>query len=106
MTQSASVLSAPHGADWHREHIKAELRINGTCLTELAEQHGYDSSSFSRALVRPWPAVERIIAKAMRRRPQDVWPSRYDSLGKSLSGRRSKRSARTNPSHRQIGGAP
>ncbi|MFG1466817.1 helix-turn-helix domain-containing protein, partial [Xanthobacter sp. DSM 24535] len=70
-----------------------------------AEQAGYEPSSFYKALVRPWPAVEGIIASALDMRPQDIWPSRYDRSGQPRSSRRQKPSRRQAPSHRQITGA-
>lgn len=106
MTSPAALsLIPPTGEDWHREVIKAQLRILGTSLSDLAERNGYAPSSFYHALVRPWPAVERIIARAMGRPPQEIWPSRYDSRGKSLTARRTKRIRRSGESHRQFGGA-
>lgn len=103
-TKPNPALDPEEGHDWHREHVKAQLRMRGTTLFGLAEQSGYDSSSFYRALVRPWPAVERIIAKALGHKPQDIWPSRYDGKGVPLCRRRTKRIRRSGESHRQIGG--
>ncbi|MDI4666732.1 helix-turn-helix domain-containing protein [Xanthobacter autotrophicus] len=87
--------------DWHREQIKAAVRMNGTTLSALAKQAGYEPSSFYWALRRPWPAIEQIIAIHLGRRPQDIWPSRYDRRGIPHAGRRQKPSAHTAERHRQ-----
>lgn len=97
---------AAPGKDWHREDIKAAVRKSGATLRSLALLEGYDAGAFTQALRRPWPAVEKIIADHLKRRPQDIWPSRYDSKGEPLSRRRRKTSGRGVESHRQIGGAP
>lgn len=92
------------GKDWHREQIKAAVRMRGLHLCRIAEQAGYEPSSVYRALTRRWPAVEALIAQALDLQPQDIWPSRYDRSGKPVDGR-SKRSGRRRPSHRQNRGA-
>lgn len=91
--------------DWHREQIKAAVRMSGTSLSSLAKTSGYEPSSFYWALRRPWPAVELIIAAHLDRRPQDIWPSRYDRRGKPLAGRPAKGSAHAIDRHRQKAGA-
>lgn len=87
--------------DWHREQIKAAVRMTGQSLSSLAGANGYESSSFYWALKRPWPAVERIIATHLGRRPQEIWPSRYDRRGVPLTSRGRKPSAAPTPRHRQ-----
>ncbi|WP_332117278.1 helix-turn-helix transcriptional regulator [Azorhizobium caulinodans] len=93
------------GEDWHREQIKAAVRMRGLCLSQLSEDAGYEPSSIYRALVRPWPAMERVIANALGCQPQDIWPSRYDRAGNPLVSREAKRTGRRRPSHRQNRGA-
>lgn len=74
--------------DWHPEDVKAAVRKTGTTLTALALAHGLSESAVRMALRRPWPRVEALIARHLGRRPQEIWPSRYDSLGKPRSGLR------------------
>jgi len=66
-----------HPADWHRERIKAAIRMTGISLTELSVRNGYEASAVAKALDRPWPAVERIIADHLGTTPQAIWPGRY-----------------------------
>ncbi len=68
--------------DWHREQVKAAIRMKGITLTELATNHGYEASAVRKTLSRPWPVVEKIIADLLGMRPQDIWPSRYHADGK------------------------
>ena len=91
--------------NWHPEDVKAAVRKTGTSLTALALAHGLSESAVRRALIRPWPRVEAVIAAHLGRQPQDIWPSRYDARGRPLRGSRSTdkrhRSARPASPHRQ-----
>ena len=87
--------------DWHREQIKAAIRMTGQSLSSLAKAHGYEPSSFYWALKRPWPAVEAIIAHHLDKRPKDIWPSRYDRRGLPRAGRCQKPTAPAPDRHRQ-----
>ena len=87
-------------ADQHPEDVKAAIRKLGTSLRALSEAHGYDATACTRALRRPWPAVEAIIAQTIGELPQAIWPSRYDAQGRPLS--RPKRRGPLRRRHRQI----
>ncbi|NIX75421.1 helix-turn-helix domain-containing protein [Microvirga terricola] len=67
--------------DWHREKVKYEVRTKGLSLSDLARQFGYTDSAVRKALGRPWPAVERIIADFIGQEPRNIWPSRYHDDG-------------------------
>lgn len=70
---------------WHQEEIKAAIRKRGVTLTALSIRHGYEGSACRRAVSYPWPAVERIIADFLGEKPESIWPSRYDALGRPRS---------------------
>lgn len=92
------------GIDWHKEEIKAAIRMSGLTLSALSLMHGYRESAVKKALARPWPAVERIIADHLSVKPQEIWPSRYDANGHPRRGRllSPRKSSRPNrPSLRQ-----
>ncbi|RTL99795.1 transcriptional regulator [Ancylobacter aquaticus] len=55
--------------------------MHGSTLSGLAVANGYEASSFGKALRRPWPTVERIIAQFLGENPQHIWPSRYHRSG-------------------------
>lgn len=63
--------------DWHSADIIAELKKRGTTLAALSRAQGYASSTLANTLCRHWPKGERIIADALKRSPEDIWPSRY-----------------------------
>lgn len=62
--------------DWHPAQVKAALEMANTNLSKLARQHGY--AHFTEVLRRPWVAAEQIVASALGKRPQEIWPSRYE----------------------------
>ncbi|RJP17214.1 MAG: transcriptional regulator [Deltaproteobacteria bacterium] len=68
---------ASHG-DWHPADIQAALKKRGWTFRKLSISHGYNPWSIDKALTRPWPRAERIIAHAIGLEPWDLWPSRYD----------------------------
>ncbi|CDH01548.1 helix-turn-helix domain-containing protein [Xenorhabdus bovienii] len=63
--------------DWHPADIIAELKKRGTTLSEVSRAAGLASSTLANALQRHWPKGERLIAEALERTPEEVWPSRY-----------------------------
>lgn len=65
-------------SDWHRADIVAALWKAGWSIRRLSKHHGYsDASTLSKALDGPWPKGERLIAEAIGRRPEEIWPTRY-----------------------------
>lgn len=68
-------------SDWHVEDIKAAIRKTGTSLKDLASAHGYDRTVMSHVMRKPYPAIERIIAKRIGVKPSVIWPSRYTRDG-------------------------
>lgn len=75
--------------DWHSADIIAALKKQGTTLAEVSRVQGYASSTLANALMRPWPKGERVIALALGRQPEEIWPSRY--LNKTRAVRTSKK---------------
>ena len=61
--------------DWHPAQVKAALEMAGTNLRQLARQHGY--AHINEVLNRPWLAAERLVANALNKKPDEIWPSRY-----------------------------
>lgn len=70
---------------WDRAAIKAELERKGYTLSGLAVQYGYHPNSMSQCFTKSWPAGERIIAKALKVHPSELWPERYDADGNKKS---------------------
>ncbi|MBN8930255.1 MAG: helix-turn-helix domain-containing protein [Rhodospirillales bacterium] len=63
--------------DWHPADVLAALKKRGHTLAGLSVANGYHPTAAGKALKRPWPALEQIIADALGLRPIAIWPSRY-----------------------------
>jgi len=74
--------------DWHPAIVVARLRMAGWSLRSLSVRHGLTHSTLQKANSQPYPHAERIIARAIGVKPQDIWPSRYDANGRALHRRR------------------
>lgn len=78
----------PASQDWHKEDIKAALHKRGITLKGLTLANGYQSEdAVAQALHRPYPKVERIIARALDLKAENIWPTRYHADGSPKSGR-------------------
>lgn len=76
--QTIDMAKKPASSDWHKADIKAAVHKAGTTFKALALENGYRSvDACSQALHRPYPKVERIVARAIGVNPEDIWPSRY-----------------------------
>ncbi|TBV76838.1 helix-turn-helix domain-containing protein [Pseudoxanthomonas winnipegensis] len=97
----------PAPKDWHRADVKAALDKAGWSLRQLGIHYGYSqkSSPLGEVFRKPWPKVERIIAAAIGVKPQDIWPSRYDTKGNPnrRMGRAPKRPAHIKPDQGSTG---
>lgn len=74
-------------SNWHAADVVAALRKAGWSLRRLSKAHGYHPDALKHALHRPWPAAERLIAKAIGITPQTIWVDRYDANGWPNRGR-------------------
>lgn len=61
--------------NWHPAQVKAALEMSGTNLRQLAKAHGY--KHINEVLNRPWVAAERVVAAALNKNPEEIWPERY-----------------------------
>ncbi|MBF0415629.1 MAG: helix-turn-helix domain-containing protein [Magnetococcales bacterium] len=68
-----------------RARIKYLLEESGVTLAGLSLANGYSRNACSQAIRSPWPAVERIIADALKVKPCEVWPDRYDQNGNPIT---------------------
>jgi Ner family transcriptional regulator len=67
----------PTKVDWHPADVLAALKKRGNTLSGLSRAHGYHPTAAGKALKKPWPAMEALIAGALGLAPDDIWPSRY-----------------------------
>ena len=68
----------PRKADWHPADVLAALKKRGKTLSGLSRNHGYHATAAGKALKKPWPALEALIAAELDLLPEDIWPTRYD----------------------------
>ena len=72
-------------AGWHRERIKADLRVRFGTLRALCRAWEYAPGTISAVL--RWPgqseAIERRIAEALGEHPHTLWPARFTPEGES-----------------------
>jgi Ner family transcriptional regulator len=66
--------------DWHPADVLAALKKRGKTLSGLSRAHGYHATAAGKALKKPWPALELLIAAELGLMPEDIWPSRYDGI--------------------------
>lgn len=85
--------------DIHPAFIKAALAARGLTLTDLARRNGRHSSYFRVALQAPYAKPMRIIARAMGRRPHEVWPTLFDERDRTIKARPASRSTTKVPTY-------
>lgn len=80
---SIDTATIPTDPRQRREWIKFQLRVRGSSLSQLARELGVTRHTTILALAKPYPRIERAIAKRIGLLPQQVWPERYDEHGQS-----------------------
>lgn len=92
-----------HQKGMSRYDIAAAIRNKGVTLSELSRRISPSKAStvVSVAFAKPWPRVEREIAKFLGMKPEDIWPDRYDRNGQPLSKNSPKTSTAKKRSRRQ-----
>lgn len=85
---------------WHRELIKAEVRMRGETLTSLALKNDLTEDACRDALRTRRPEAEGVIANFINVPASELWPERYPECGTSTS----VDSGNGTETHRQIAG--
>lgn len=92
--------STPLQEDMHPADVIAALRKRGTSLRKIAIENGY--SHIQRVLTSPWLAAEQLVAKALDKKPEELWPSRYvNPADRALAFKQTRRIAVTMPRNRK-----
>jgi Ner family transcriptional regulator len=65
------------------EVIKAQVRMLGKTLTGIGARARppLTRAQICSTLTRPFEKGERLIGKALREHPKNIWPTRYDERG-------------------------
>lgn len=74
--------AAPLKDPLRKEWVKFQLRARGSSLSQIARELDIERCALAHALRRPYPRLEREIAKRLGLKPEQVWPERYDEHGK------------------------
>lgn len=86
--------------DMHPADVIAALRKRGLSLRQIAIQNDY--SHIQRVLTSPWLAAEQLVAKALDKKPEDIWPSRYlNPANRALAFRQTRKIVVTMPRKRR-----
>ena len=84
----------------HPADVIAALHKRGTSLRKIALENGY--SHIQRVLTSPWLAAEQLVAKALDKKPEDIWPSRYlNPSDRALAFQQTRKIAVTMPRKRR-----
>ncbi|MEN5083717.1 helix-turn-helix domain-containing protein [Bosea sp. TWI1241] len=81
--------AAPEG--WHPADIVAAVHKRGTHLKTLAQEHGFNDYTMSKALRLCFPACHDVLAAFIGAPRQEIWPQFYDVEGNRLSAREQRR---------------
>ncbi|WP_435694167.1 helix-turn-helix domain-containing protein [Uruburuella suis] len=71
----------------HPELIKANLRMAGYTLADVARKHKVGADSVRLALRAPSLSGEKAIAKTMNKELHELWPERWTKDGKRIRPR-------------------
>lgn len=73
--------TSAHQVGWHPEQIKAAVRMRGTTMGRLAQDHGYTPQAVYMTLRRPSQPIEQIISTFLGVPANELWPERYRKGG-------------------------
>lgn len=68
---------------YRRAWVIYHLRLRGETLASLARKAGVNRRQTQKALSRPYPRMEAIIADTLGVKVQDLFPDRYPADGRS-----------------------
>lgn len=63
---------------WHPQDIIAAVRKRGTSLQRLGLEHGFERTTFNKALHHRFPRSHAIIAEFLGVPRHELWPHWYD----------------------------
>lgn len=89
-----------------RAWVSFQLRRRGLSVRQLAFREGVSPQALGHALMMPSASLERVLAKALGLKVQELFPERFDETGRRLFLTRSpNRSTRPRADQRQKRGA-
>ncbi|MGI1669968.1 MAG: helix-turn-helix domain-containing protein [Neptuniibacter sp.] len=72
----------PLAKDWTQNEVLFAVKERGSNLSKLATDNGYKNRRALYAVFyrKNAPKQQKIIADFLCRKPEEIWPSRYQSL--------------------------
>lgn len=67
----------PKKSDERRIWIKYQLELAGYNFASLAREYSVHRTCVRKALYKPYPKMERLIADKLGIQPEQLWPERY-----------------------------
>lgn len=89
-------ITVPKNPAHRREWVKYQLGIRGLTVAALGRQYNVTRTTAYVVFRRPYPRMEKAIARALQMQPHEIWPERYRPDGSPKSGwgeRRADRAA-------------
>ena len=71
----------------HPELIKAQIRMKGKTLTQLAAENELSTTAVVAALRKPMTSGEKVISKFLDIAPHLIWPDRWTTDGQRIRPR-------------------
>lgn len=71
----------------HPEMIRAEIKMKGLSLADVAAMAGIGESTVRQALRKPSTAGEMAIAKVLDKPLYELWPDRWTNDGRRIRPR-------------------
>lgn len=62
-----------------RAWVSYQLRVRGLTVRQLAIREGVSHQALGHALMMPSAAMERVLAKALGLKVEDLFPERFDA---------------------------
>ncbi|MGH6887950.1 MAG: helix-turn-helix domain-containing protein [Rhizomicrobium sp.] len=66
-----------HSRDWNWADVKAAVEKRGESIASIARANGLSRATLCMAKTRWSPRAQLLIARALRLRPEQIWPRRY-----------------------------
>jgi lambda repressor-like predicted transcriptional regulator len=85
MSTEPAILDIPKNPAVRRAWVCYQLRLRGTSLRRIAQQHNVSPQAVSAALMTPSSHIEQAIAAALDLTPEQLFPERFDAVGHRLT---------------------
>lgn len=79
MSAASSTFDIPKEPAARRAWVLYQLRLRGWSFNSLAKRHGVSRQTLSMACLIPSSHMERILAKALGLKVEDLFPERFDA---------------------------